>query len=327
MSYKNIFRMTFMAAVTATLGTACTFEQEDFFDESASLRIQHVNEQLNTRLIEQSADDKNGWVIQYFVAGTDDYDFEGFNLFGRFYENGHVTLASNHRYLRDGNANKYTESTSLYDMLSEEGPVLAFNTWNDVLTVFVDPVDPSSAPSSIIDDGEGMNGDNNLVLTEIADDYILFHGERHSAEVRFIPCDRSWEDYIAATAEMKNNIATASLTSYYVTNGVDTMYFSGLNKGVFAYGERVVDPLNKKTLSCVFTPNGFRINHVDSLAGVNPFQEFTLTEDKTKLLSEDGETQVIATWDTYITNGPADWRIDPEKFTAEQSAIYQKMEA
>ena len=92
MSYKNIFHTVLLIVAAATVNTACTFEQEDFFDESASLRITHLNEKLQTRLVNQSAEGQNGWVIQYFVAGTDDYDFEGFNLFGRFYDNGKVTL-------------------------------------------------------------------------------------------------------------------------------------------------------------------------------------------------------------------------------------------
>ena len=326
MQYKNIFHTLLLSVIVSMLMTACTFEQEDFFDESASLRITHLNEQVKSRLVSQSSDANHGWVIQYFVAGTDDYNFEGFNLFGRFYDNDKVTLASNHRYLRNGNANKYTEYTSVYQMLAEEGPVLAFNTWNDVLTVFVDPVDPTAAPGNIVSDGEGMNGDQNLVLKSFKDDELLFRGERHSAEVRFVPCDRPWEDYIAAVNENKSKIATSSLTSYYVTNGTDTMYFSGLNKGVFNYCDRVYDPLVRKTLSCVFTPKGFRINHVDSLKE-NTFQEFTLAEDNSKLLSEDGQTQVIACWDEYIVNKSEVWKMDPSFFSAEQQSLYDQIDA
>ena len=325
MTYKKIF-LTLPAFMMATaLTTSCSFEQDEYFDESASLRVTHQNENIKNRLVEQSAADKNGWVIQYFVAGTDDYNFEGFNLFGRFYDDNKVTLASNHRFLRDGNANKYTEHTSVYQMLAEEGPILSFNTWNDILSVFADPVDPSQAPKSIVNNGEGMFGDHNLVFHSMDDAQILFRGERHRAEVRFIPCDRPWEEYMDAVTENKNHIATSKLTSYYVTDGVDTMYFSGLNKGVFIYGERIVDPLKKKTLSCVFTPNGFRINHVDSL-GENGFQEFTLAEDNSKLLSEDGKTEVIACWDNYIINHTAFWKMDESLFSAEQQSLYTQIQ-
>lgn len=313
-----------IAAASTLFG--CTFEQEDYFDETAALRVTHINQKIKDCLVQQSSGANHGWVIQYFVAGTDDYDFEGFNLFGGFEESGSVTLAGNHRFLRNGNANKYTEATSTFKMLAEEGPVLSFDTWNDVLTVFEDPVDPSAAPGSLVNDGEGMNGDHNLVLSSFEDNEILFHGERHRAAIRFIPCDRPWDEYIQIVNDMKNKISNTTLTSYYVTNGTDTMYFSRLNRGYFNYVDRLYDPLKNKVLSCVFTPQGFRLHHVDSL-GVSAFQEFTLAEDGSKLLSEDGQTQVIACWDNYIVSKTAVWKIEPSTFTPEQASLYDQIAA
>lgn len=324
MKVKHIINTSLMCATAAMLSTSCTFEQEDFFDESASLRITHLNEDIQSRLVEQSAGENNGWVIQYFVAGTDELDFEGFNLFGRFYKDNKVTLASNHRYLRNGNANKYTEHTSHYEMLAEEGPVLSFNTWNDILTVFEDPVSPTSAPGSLVKDGVGMNGDHNLVLKSFNDDEIVFRGERHSALVRFVPCDRSFEEYIAAVNEFKNSITSNTMNNFIVTNGTDTMYFAGLNKGLFGYYDRLNDPLKRKTLSCVFTPNGFLLNRVDSL-GAQTFQEFTMAEDKQKLLSEDGETKVVSMWQDYIITNTALWKFDTSVFSAEQSSLFEQI--
>lgn len=313
-----------LAAAGTLLG--CTFEQEDYFDETAALRVTHLNQKIKERLVQQSAGGNHGWVIQYFVAGTDDYNFEGFNLFGDFKESGSVTLAGNHRFLRNGNANKYTEDISTFKMLGEEGPVLSFDTWNDILTVFEDPVDPSAAPSSLVDDGEGMNGDHNLVMSSFKDDEIIFLGERHRAQIRFIPCDLPWEEYIQTVTDMKNKITNTTLTSYYVTNGTDTMYFSRLNRGYFNYVDRLVDPLKNKVLSCVFTPEGFRLHRVDSLS-TNAFQEFTLADDESCLQNEDRTVQVIPCWDKYILNHTAVWKMDTELFSAEQKSLYEQIDA
>ena len=324
MKVKHIINTSLMCATAAMLSTSCTFEQEDFFDESASLRITHLNEDIQSRLVDQSTGENNGWVIQYFVAGTDELDFEGFNLFGRFYKDNKVTLASNHRYLRNGNANKYTEHTSHYEMLAEEGPVLSFNTWNDILTVFEDPVSPTSAPGSIEQDGVGMNGDHNLVLKSYNENEIVFRGERHSALVRFVPCDRSFEEYIAAVNDFKNSITSNTMSNFIVTNGTDTMYFAGLNKGLFGYYDRLVDPLKRKTLSCVFTPNGFLLNRVDSL-GTQTFQEFTMAEDKQKLLSEDGLTKVVSMWENYVLTNTTLWKFDTSVFSAAQTSLFEQI--
>ena len=273
----------------------------------------------------QSSAGKNGWVIQYFVAGTDDYNFEGFNLFGRFYNSGKVTLASDHKFLRNGNAGKYTEHTSTYEMLAEEGSVLAFNTWNDILTVFVDPVDPTKAPGQLINNGEGMYGDQNLVLKKLADDEIQFYGERHGAITRVIPCDRPWQQYIDDTQAMKNRIATTSLTSYYVINETDTMFFKDLNKGLFTYCERINDPLQKKTFKCVFTPNGFRMERPE-IFGESSFQEFTVNSDTTCLKNEDGKIKVVACWDTYVTNFTNVWSINLDSLSADQKALVSQLD-
>lgn len=305
----------------ASLFTSCRFEEDDYFDESASLRVEHAIDQVRDNL--SSAE--NGWVMQYF-CGTGVAHFEGFNLFAKFDKNGKVTIAGNHRFLRDGNANKYTEANSLYSLLLEDGPVLAFNTWNDVLTPFVDPVAYYAAPNSLVKDGEGMQGDHNFVVMSNNDNEIILRGERHSAEVRLVKCDRSWADYIADTETMKNSFTNSSINEYYViNNNNDTLYFSGLRNGRFRYTEDLVKGVKLDSLSCVFTPNGFRTEHTDSI-GSCKFHEFKMAEDKTCLKNEDGSVKVIGRWDAFIVNHTAIWKMDAELFTPEQAALFTQID-
>lgn len=306
----------------ASLFTSCRFEEDDYFDESASLRVEHAIDQVRDNL--SSAE--NGWVMQYF-CGTGVAHFEGFNLFAKFDKNGKVTIAGNHRFLRDGNANKYTEDNSLYSLLLEDGPVLAFNTWNDVLTPFVDPVAYYAAPNSLVKDGEGMQGDHNFVVMSNNDNEIILRGERHSAEVRLVKCDRSWADYIADTETMKNSFTNSSINEYYViNNNNDTLYFSGLRNGRFRYTEDLVKGVKLDSLSCVFTPNGFRTEHTDSI-GSCKFHEFKMAEDKTCLKNEDGSVKVIAYWDNYIVKHTAVWKMDASLFSAEQTSLFNQIDA
>ena len=306
----------------ASLFTSCRFEEDDYFDESASLRVEHAIDQVRDNL--SSAE--KGWVMQYF-CGTGVAHFEGFNLFAKFDKNGKVTIAGNHRFLRDGNANKYTEANSLYSLLLEDGPVLAFNTWNDVLTPFVDPVAYYAAPNSLVKDGEGMQGDHNFVVMSNSDNEIILRGERHSAEVRLVKCDRSWADYIADTETMKNSFTNSSINEYYViNNNNDTLYFSGLRNGRFRYTEDLVKGVKLDSLSCVFTPNGFRTEHTDSI-GSCKFHEFKMAEDKTCLKNEDGSVKVIAYWDNYIVKHTAVWKMDASQFSTEQQNLFNQIDA
>lgn len=292
MKYSNILKFA-LPAVAGMLATSCTFVQEDYFDESASLRIEHTNQEIQKYL----SDSEHGWVMHYFVAGTDDYDFEGFNLFGKFTESGTVTLGSDHRYLRNGNAGKYTEHTSAYEMLREESCVLSFSTWNDILTVFVDPVSPSSAPGSLIDDGEGMHGDDRLVMLSYGPDEMSFRGERHGARTYFKKLDCAPEQYIANVAATKAKIANSKVYEYSVNGADTTFYITGLFNGTFQFVDRLDDPLSTSTQACCFTPEGFILEHTRKVKDAE-IQEFTLNADGTALVC--GDVTVRPEWSRTV---------------------------
>ena len=324
MKSSKIYRFLFvgLTAFCITMATtSCRFEEDDYFPESASLRVEHAIDSVQHILVNAP----NGWVMQYF-CGTGVAHFEGFNLFANFDKNGKVTMASNHRLLRNGNAGKYTEAVSLYSLLLEDGPVLAFNTWSDVLTPFVDPVNPWAAPNNLIKDGEGMQGDHNFVIISRNNDEVILRGERHDAEVRLVKCPTTWQEYIADTDKLKSYITNTSIASYYVTTDTDTLYFTGLRNGRFRYSENLTNPVKLDSLSCVFTPKGFRTERQDSI-GTRVFHEFTLSADSTCLVNEDGTVKVMATWDNYIINHTAVWNMDPSLFSSEQQSLFDQLNA
>ena len=311
----SIVMLSVALLATATL-SSCRFEDDDYFDESASLRIEAYNEEAQATLVGS----EQGWVMQYF-CGTQNSQYEGFNLFAKFYDSGRVLMASDHRYLRDGNAGTYTEDTSLYSLTEEDGPVLAFDTWNDILTVFADPVSSSSAPTTIVNDGVGMNGDYNFIIESYSDEEVLLRGQRYSASVRLVRCEMDWQEYISQTATLKSYITNTSINHYYVTDGVDTMYISGLRNGRMRYAERTTDPVNTDSMACCFTPDGFHLEDAHTV-GESSFQDFVLTDDSTMLVTEDGSVQCIALWDSYAATHTDKWIIDETQLSSELSAAY-----
>ena len=317
----QLYRLVFLAMLPALVLTSCRFEDDDYFNESAALRIEHQGEAVKNLLVGAP----NGWVMQFFCA-SDVAQFEGFNLFARFDNANKVTFASDHRLLRNGNANKYTEASSVYEMLNEDGLVLAFNVWNDVLTPFTDPVAYWAAPKNLIKDGVGMHGDHNFVVMRYNDNEVILRGERHQAQVRLLKADRPWQQYITDTNTMKNKITNSTISSYYVTNGAQTLFFSGLRAGKFLYTDNLDRTKSVKTdsVACCFTPNGFRLERVDSIGGVK-FQEFTLAEDGSCLVSENGAVKVTACWDTYIVGHSAIWTMDESLFSAEQTSLFNQI--
>lgn len=320
---KKDIRYIAMGVAFATIALAgCSqFQEDNLFDESAALRIEHNAEKLQNILV----DAPNGWVLQYYT-GRGISVFEGFNLFAKFERSGKVTLAGDHRFLRNGNAGKYTEHSSLYELIREDGLVLAFNTWNDVLTPFVDPVAFWAAPDILVKDGEGMQGDQNLVVKFMSENQIILRGERYDAEVRLVKADRDWQTYIADTKAMKERFTSDEINSYYITAGDQTMYVVGLKNGRYRISERVKNPLKVDSLSCCFTPYGFRNESVDTLAG-HIFQEFKMAEDGSALLSEDGSVRIIATWDTNLAESDKVMWFDGETLSADLKAKYDQLMA
>ncbi len=310
-----------VAFATVALAGCSQFQEDNLFDESAALRIEHNAEKLQNILV----DAPNGWVLQYYT-GRGISVFEGFNLFAKFERSGKVTLAGDHRFLRNGNAGKYTEHSSLYELIREDGLVLAFNTWNDVLTPFVDPVAFWAAPDILVKDGEGMQGDQNLVVKFMSENQIILRGERYDAEVRLVKADRDWQTYIADTKAMKERFTSDDIDSYYITAGDQTMYVVGLKNGRYRISERVKNPLKVDSLSCCFTPYGFRNESVDTLAG-HIFQEFKMAEDGSALLSEDGSVRIIATWDTNLAESDEVMWFDGETLSADLKAKYDQLMA
>lgn len=318
----QLYRIAFLAMLPALVLTSCRFEDDDKFSESPALRIEHQSQTVKDLLVSSP----NGWVMQFFCA-SDVYQFEGFNLFARFDASDKVTMASNHRYLRDGNAGKYTEDSSIYSMLNEDGLVLAFNVWNDILTPFSDPVDCGAAPNVIKKDGVGMHGDHNFVVMSYNDHEVILRGERHQAQVRLVKCDRDWQQYITDTETMKSQFTNATINNYYVTNGSETLYFSGLRSGRFLYTDNLdkTKSIKVDSLACCFTPNGFRLERKNNI-GASTFQEFTMSADKSCLVSENGLVQVIPCWDLYTVTHAAVWKMDPALFSAEQQNLFAQME-
>ena len=126
---------------------------------------------------------------------------------------------------------------------------------------------------------------------------------------------------------MKSRITNSVINSYYITCGKDTMYYVGLKNGRYRISERVTNPLKVDSVSCCFTPTGFRNERVDTIGG-HLFQEFKLNEDGSALVNEDGSVQVVATWDTYIVNARANtWNFDQDKLSDEQKGLLEQINA
>ena len=121
--------------------SSCLKEEEDYFDKSASARIEEAVK--NAISVLEGAE--NGWAVKYYPNPTQ--TFGGFNLFFKF-DDGTVTVSSEIE-------SASTTATSLYSVGQEAGPTLAIDTKNELINYFAHPRNPDGYGSNY----KGLEGD------------------------------------------------------------------------------------------------------------------------------------------------------------------------
>ena len=180
-----------LAAIAAALSlTACLKNDPDYFDQSASERGQVAVEQAIEVL--QSA--QNGWrMVVYPFPETADYG--GFNLFVKF-DQKEVT-AMGEIFGPD------VVSTSYYSVTQENGPMLSFDSYNDVIHFFSDP--GYGANEGIGEKQYGLHGDTDFIVMEASPEFIKLKGRitDNYAYMYPLPAGADW------TTEMDKYVAIA----------------------------------------------------------------------------------------------------------------------
>lgn len=155
-----------LAAMGLGLGS-CTNEQELYFDESSAERLAAKQKEYTELLPEQGG----LWAMEYFC----NEDEPGYVMTMRFRPDGTVTIGSTNKWNPE---RAYREATSMWQITADDGPVLSFNTWNDVLHLFCAPnnIPSGEGPTKpatgedVDETGTGHGGDYEFRLVSISDD-------------------------------------------------------------------------------------------------------------------------------------------------------------
>ena len=210
-----------------TLGlafTACSRDEESLFDKSAAERTVEALENAQKYLTEAP----NGWEFLYFPNP----DECGYNILVDFDEHGQVK-ASAKAYIQKGSIKTdsiVVDANSTWEVVSDYGPILTFNTYNDVLHLWADPQD----------DGDGFLGDYEFLILESTPERLLLKGKKHSgySVLRRLPADQDWAQYFADIDSVQNmlfsnsNLFLAEIggKKYTLTDG-STGIFTVADKG------------------------------------------------------------------------------------------------
>ena len=198
---KKIFSTVLLIA-GALMFAGCAGEEEDLFDKSAAERLNETGKIYSTRL--QSAE--AGWVMEYYPTNTEEtYKGRGYLIMADFDKDESVTLAMNN-IMTDY---EYMEEKSLWEIIADNGPVLTFNTYNEVLHCFSNP--------EYYESGKGFEGDYEFVMIDVPEDgqFIMLKGKKRGTYVRLtrLPAGTNFEEYL--------NDVNAFFNKYFPENVVN----------------------------------------------------------------------------------------------------------
>lgn len=263
---KKIF-FYIMFAVAGLSLQSCLHDDDEIFDKSAAERI---NEAVaNAKEVLTSS--QEGWVMHYYVG--QEYAYGGLNLAMKFTD-GKVQMYNETAQNSDGS---YKSVVSTYKITRDQGPVLAFDTYNDLLHVYGDPA--GSGPTDV----DGWEADYEFVIMNISEDQntITLKGKKFNNTIVLERLNRPVAEYFDAATKMAESLTNAGILAYTVGDKKAKFY-----PGSSEYSVKYVDDKGEvASVSVPFTSTdkGVLFNEPielfgDTLKGINAKDTATVND-------------------------------------------------
>ena len=243
---KKIFALSFLMATALAFNSCKPAEEDDIFDKSAAERLNEASDLYSKRLMASP----NGWAMQLYPTTENEYPYgSGYLLLCRFNKDFSVNVSMNNVFSN----NKYIEHTSLWEVLTDNGPVLSFNSHNDCIHAFSDPYDILFTGTSEIpndESGEGVGGDYEFIIVDAPEDasYMMLKGKKRGAYDLLTPIEQgiTYEDYLEDVQGFQNKMFSPSSPTFDVLHKNDELFkITGADDGIpniFPYdGDEIID--------------------------------------------------------------------------------------
>lgn len=264
---KKIF-FYIMFAVAGLSLQSCLHDDDEIFDKSAAERI---NEAVaNAKEVLTSS--QEGWVMHYY-AGRE-YAYGGLNLAMKFTD-GKVQMYNETATNKDGS---YKSVVSTYKITRDQGPVLAFDTYNDLLHIYGDPAG-SGAPTDV----DGWEADYEFVIMNISEDQntITLKGKKFNNTIVLERLTRPVAEYFDAASKMAESLTNTGILAYTVGDKRAKFY-----PGSSEYSVKYVDDKGEVaslTVPYTSTDKGLLFNEPielfgDTLKGINAKDTATVND-------------------------------------------------
>ena len=296
---KKLYKFSAIAAVLMSASLAsCNHEEADIFDQNAAHRTEEARKMYKEILL-----DKGGkWQMEYFTTEEE----HGYVYLFTFRNDGTVTISGNNEYITkltniDSNVPSYGSETSMWTILSDNGPVLSFNSYNTIFHLFATPED---IPGTERDEqGYGHSGDYEFDLMKFSNDTLYLEGKKNGAEIimtRIAP-ETDDETYLNEVVALADSFFNAKIPAVYVNlpGGYRHVVLDGASQLPKFYpetGDYITEYVGR---NAIITHDGFTLGKPltlrDSIDGNDyTIQHFIRQKDGSLLCTDDNRITITA---------------------------------
>lgn len=296
---KKLYKFSAIAAVLMSASLAsCNHEEADIFDQNAAHRTEEARKMYKDILL-----DKGGkWQMEYFTTEEE----HGYVYLFTFRNDGTVTISGNNEYITkltniDSNVPSYGSETSMWTILSDNGPVLSFNSYNTIFHLFATPED---IPGTERDEqGYGHSGDYEFDLMKYSNDTLYLEGKKNGAEIimtRIAP-ETDDETYLNEVVALADSFFNAKVPAVYVNlpGGYRHVVLDGATQLPKFYpetGDYITEYVGR---NAIITHDGFTLGKPltlrDSIDGNDyTIQHFIRQKDGSLLCTDDNRITITA---------------------------------
>lgn len=245
---------TVISMLALLIVSACSLhEEEDFFNDSSANRMSEALKKYKEILIAP----ENGWIMKYYPS--DDLSFGGYNLLISFDESGNAKIAGE-------SADPDKSVTSLYSLIQSAGPVLTFDSYNEIMHLFSEPL-------------KGYAGEFQFTIMSAAPDKVILSGTKTRNTIVLVPMpkEQAWSDYLKAVIKTQEDIFLG--TFHLKVNGKEIGSVMQ-DKNVFTLTYAGAGELDaKKEIPFVYTSDGIELYEPLTIGGVTMSRFKADTED------------------------------------------------
>lgn len=303
---NNINKVLFI--LCAVCFFSCVGEEDDLFDKSSAERLNDAQSKYTENLY----DAPNGWIMQYFATE----DSPGYNFLMKFDKSGAVTIGADNEYTKGFKTEK-----SLFEVITDNGPVLSFNSYNTLLHHFSDP-DP---------DGSGLLGDYEFVIMSMDQNKgnATLRGKKRNTSIlmKELPEGASWEEYFVKLENINRSMFGYGDVPLTFRSGTDESLAKNGIKHLFSLQRSGEEEAFATNVPFVVTETGLRFHSPLERGGVTS-QVFELSADQSSLVSAEDKNAVFTGPDVvvFLSESTSNWTMDHAAMSDNLKEAYALME-